>query len=973
MVLAKPFILKRFFVGVAIFGLIFSGQVQFCYPQSANILSANHLLLPSQPFDGVVLKGIKVHADNPLLFDFILDIGDTNLSEQALKEEVGQLVRYFLTALTVPEENFWVNLSPYEKERILPDILSTTDLGNGLLGQDKTLKQLAASLTYPETEAGEKYWDEINNPNRSLSEPRPSTNPRTLSGSLVSIHPARGGTLNERIVSKGTMISQGAARIETTQSFNKVWIMPKGAKIFVDKDKALIKESRLEVMTGEDYFAMNSSLRGSVATKQSQSKITTPHDNSARNGTTAAFRQHILPLIEKEVNYGKHFCQLRRIYNAMLLAAWFKLYLKETIVAKLYADKSKLSGVNTSDPRLKDKIYNQYLEAFRQGAYNYAKSERVETRCIASAYKITKRNYFSGGFDGARKGRRPTDIVTHGADASLTAAECIRPGKTKEADVRLVPDSNLPKHLSDYHGSSNSVVHLAIEDARQMIIAGKAHEARKFLEELESDLIDAKTGGETYQRVMDKWQGKYHHHVDLLISDIGSALADIDAILIDIPIPRGKKGGVLNSADQKYESDLAVNLGKAISKINLSLPAAKRLSLKDAAEYASTVARTLMRYDPDKLDSLAQRGLLPYNILEAVQERRIFDTDELARRVIALINKYKDKDIPRGRRALLLVNFFTVEEIENLSKAYPLWPMNDVTIACIGNPVNPRKFLSSAQEEYEAISGDKDFGELPDSVIKEACISHSKDPRKFLHDVLADVDEISNETEFKNIPKWATLMVRVDRKDARDFLRKVLKRYADIMRVKKFSTLPKSVLLNACLRYPAQTRHFLRKGIELHDVIIRESKFSSVSDNLVWDGCINHPASTRDFLLKVMKALRQICSEKEFAKVPRSLVMYSCAHHYGKDPRIWLRRWLRGEVKICNYFFSAAADSGLEDVPAEVGGVDMKNYSSKLKVEGKIALNAGAKVDIDPATFTGFNFKIISIESADSASLSLCS
>jgi len=32
-----------------------------------------------------------------------------------------------------------------------------------LLGEDYVLKQLAASLTYPETEVGKKYWDEINN------------------------------------------------------------------------------------------------------------------------------------------------------------------------------------------------------------------------------------------------------------------------------------------------------------------------------------------------------------------------------------------------------------------------------------------------------------------------------------------------------------------------------------------------------------------------------------------------------------------------------------------------------------------------------------------------------------------------------------------------------------------------------------------------------------------------------------------
>ena len=62
----------------------------------------------SPPLDPPILKGIKVHPDNPFRFDFILDKGDSQLSKDALKDESSKLIKYFLTSLTVPENDLWV-------------------------------------------------------------------------------------------------------------------------------------------------------------------------------------------------------------------------------------------------------------------------------------------------------------------------------------------------------------------------------------------------------------------------------------------------------------------------------------------------------------------------------------------------------------------------------------------------------------------------------------------------------------------------------------------------------------------------------------------------------------------------------------------------------------------------------------------------------------------------------------------------
>ena len=111
------------------------------------------LLQPSAAFEAASLRGVKIDPTDLFKLDFLLEQGDTDLRDGEFKEEAGRLVRYFLACLTMPGQDLWVNLSPYEADRIIPDTLALTELGRDLLGDDYILKQLASSLTYPETEA----------------------------------------------------------------------------------------------------------------------------------------------------------------------------------------------------------------------------------------------------------------------------------------------------------------------------------------------------------------------------------------------------------------------------------------------------------------------------------------------------------------------------------------------------------------------------------------------------------------------------------------------------------------------------------------------------------------------------------------------------------------------------------------------------------------------------------------------------
>jgi len=181
------------------------------------------VLEPSPAYSSPVLSGLKIDPQNPFQLEFIIDPGDQNEVDE---QDVSALVKYFLAGLTIPEEELWVNLSPYESDRIIPQNVSYTDLGKDLLSQDYLLKQLVASLMYPESKIGERYWQRLYH------------------------------ELRERF---------GTSRV-SVDTFSKVWIVPAHANIYEDETTAVITDASLKVLSEEDYVALRANKETEEAT-----------------------------------------------------------------------------------------------------------------------------------------------------------------------------------------------------------------------------------------------------------------------------------------------------------------------------------------------------------------------------------------------------------------------------------------------------------------------------------------------------------------------------------------------------------------------------------------------------------------------------------------------------------------------------------------------------------------------------------
>ena len=142
-------------------------------------------------------------------------------------------------------------------------------------------------------------------------------------------------------------------------------------------------------MLESDYVARKASGSGTEGHGPLQSPA------KAQELAAGVLREVIIPVLEKEVNEGARFAPLRQIYHSLILAAWFKMRLKDSVLGHDYADQRKTSGITTDDPGARQRIYEQYLETFRKGVYDLI---REETDLLTR--EVIPRKYFSGGWTG---------------------------------------------------------------------------------------------------------------------------------------------------------------------------------------------------------------------------------------------------------------------------------------------------------------------------------------------------------------------------------------------------------------------------------------------------------------------------------------------------------------------------------------------------------------------------------------------
>ena len=373
--LFKNIVLKRSVSIFTVFIFVFRSGLASALEMS--LISPEAMVQPSGAYVPMLLKGLTVHPENPLMFDFVLDHGD-DASNESVQAEGRKLINYFMTAVTIPQGDFWVNLSPHEHDRIIPDAMNKTELGSTLLTQDYLLKQLTASLLHPNSETGKRFWDEVYAKSYKLF-----------------------GTTDIPI-----------------DTFNKVWIVPGQARVYEHGQTVYVVDTRLDVMLDSDYLAQQ---------KAAELKLLSPVPGTPllSDPGKQIMRDVVLPELRREVNEGAHFASLRQVVYSLVLAKWYKQNFKKGILNKVYADQSKIRGIDLNNPRNKEQIFQQYVAAYTKGVFNFIREEND----VFTGENIP-RKYFSGGIVDSGMALVPVD------EAVLYAQKL---GKQEKLSVILQP------------------------------------------------------------------------------------------------------------------------------------------------------------------------------------------------------------------------------------------------------------------------------------------------------------------------------------------------------------------------------------------------------------------------------------------------------------------------------------------------------------------------------------------------------
>ncbi|MBF0618786.1 MAG: hypothetical protein HQL19_01330 [Candidatus Omnitrophica bacterium] len=330
----------------------FGPEASYAQAVIMNLPQPGTMVHVSEAFAPIALKGMVIYPEDPLKFDFLVDAGDEKLQPAAFKQESQRLVNYFLASMTIPRQDLWVNLSPVEKDRIVPDALIKTEMGRDMLAQDYLLKQLTASMIYPEDNLGKTFWKKV--------------------------------------------YDEAYRRFGTTDipvdTFNKVWIVPQKASVFEKGNAVYVVSTHLKVMLESDYQAnvRHAEAPGAEASpvrmggkqKNGGDPSASPQDDVVAPDDLAKqiLRDIIIPELEKEVNSGKNFAPLRQIIDSLVLSQWYQDTLKNSILNKTYAGKNKIAGIDTSASANRQKIYDAYMEAYKKGVFNYIKEESATMR-----------------------------------------------------------------------------------------------------------------------------------------------------------------------------------------------------------------------------------------------------------------------------------------------------------------------------------------------------------------------------------------------------------------------------------------------------------------------------------------------------------------------------------------------------------------------------------------------------------------
>jgi len=294
--------------------------------------------------------------------DEIIDIGDT--TELSLVS--------FLTGLTLPESEFWVNLNPWEPDRIIEKDLEETDVGRIMLEADLQMKKDFCKYKNPcESEIGEEYWKLLDEKGEELIK------------ECMNNHLGEIKDINNVQFAPVTRHWIVPDRVEVYETDNEIYIVNATLNIY---SEPVYEDSTYEIVNQDAFFV-------SRPCKDDLSGAVKEYGRYAKE----LEEEMILSLVVHEVNHGENYSDLRCVYNSLALAQWYKdKYRYSPSIFTDFIDSKDLMGLESKSTWNAEDIWSDYVKSFEEGEFHCWKNETYQE----GDYIITStKHYSSGGVD----------------------------------------------------------------------------------------------------------------------------------------------------------------------------------------------------------------------------------------------------------------------------------------------------------------------------------------------------------------------------------------------------------------------------------------------------------------------------------------------------------------------------------------------------------------------------------------------
>lgn len=457
--------------------------------------------LSKRIYQPAVLRGIEFSLQTPNQFIFSFD---TMQSSKMPAQDIERLIKYFFEFLTIPEDKLWVNLSPYESNRIIPDGLEKLNIGKDMLLEDYLLKKTTSHLISSNLKEVKKFWQEIE---------------------------------------KNAYSILGTDKL-LIDSLSKIWIVPDTADIceYKSKDKvvAFVKDAKLKVMIEQDYLAS----RGQrIAYRKEEQKPPLSAKRYTLNAKIKEiFKRELLPIIEREINFGVRFAPLRQLYYSLILATYCKEKLALEPSYRQYIDKELIANLALPlDNKIKTKVYKAYLNDF------YSSNNKVYLSQYDYQNKKAKiRKISSGGLIPTPKVRivsLPQSLVIDSKDKAWQGREVIANNQVEFIKEKNIPNNVTPKKDNNL---AKSMGHWQVEILEPLPVIKD-----KVLIELQGS---GKNSGKTIRRKVD-------------IEVVNGTEANLYSFILNSLVASMLKRSVLNGTDLTAFFPQIENLKKFNKKV----------------------------------------------------------------------------------------------------------------------------------------------------------------------------------------------------------------------------------------------------------------------------------------------------------------------------------------------------------------------------------------------------------------------